>query len=69
MFGKKVFFMCFVVGLFVGHEVSGSNAEVDSGIDFSGIKSPIVLRGDSKVAFRDPAALYHDEIFYLFYTL
>ncbi|MHC4573107.1 MAG: glycosyl hydrolase family 28 protein [Planctomycetota bacterium] len=37
-------------------------------IDFSAIKSPIVLKGDSDRAFRDPAACYHNGVFRLYYT-
>ncbi|MHC4545641.1 MAG: sialidase family protein [Planctomycetota bacterium] len=66
---KKVFSIWFFVGLFVAQAVSGSNTGLDAVIDFSEIKSPIVLRGDSKRAFRDPAALYQAGKFYLFYTL
>lgn len=36
--------------------------------DYSAIKSPIVLKGDSNQAFRDPAAYYHDGVLRLFYT-
>ena len=37
-------------------------------IDFSAIKSPIVLKGDAKTAYRDPACVYHDGVLRLFYT-
>ena len=37
-------------------------------IDFATMSSPILLRGDSRTAYRDPAVLYHDGIFYLFCT-
>jgi len=37
-------------------------------IDFRAIKSPIVLKGDSERAFRDPTACYHDGVIRLFYT-
>jgi hypothetical protein len=43
-------------------------ASQDQRIDFSAIKSPIVLKGDDDRAFRDPAAFYHDGIFRLYYT-
>ena len=69
MLGKKVLFTGFFLGLFVAHALSGVNTGTNAPIDFSGIKSPIVLRGDSKTAYRDPAALYHAGTFYLFYTL
>jgi hypothetical protein len=31
--------------------------------------SPVILAGNAKLAFRDPAALFHDGSCYLFYTL
>lgn len=37
-------------------------------IDYSAIKSPIILKGDSERAFRDPAACYYDGLFRLYYT-
>jgi predicted GH43/DUF377 family glycosyl hydrolase len=43
-------------------------ANQDRRIDFSAIKSPIVLKGDDDRAFRDPAAFYHDGVFRLYYT-
>lgn len=33
------------------------------------LKSPILLAGDNKTAYRDPAVLYQNKIFYLFYSL
>ena len=33
------------------------------------IDSPIIFKGDEVTAFRDPAVLYHDNRFYLFFTL
>lgn len=33
------------------------------------LKSPVLLAGDGSTAYRDPAAIYHDGWFYLFYTL
>ncbi len=38
-------------------------------IDFSRIPSPVILQGDAATAFRDPAVVYHDGTFHLFYTL
>jgi len=37
-------------------------------IDFSAIKSPIILKGDETTAYRDPACIYHNGVFRLFYT-
>ena len=33
------------------------------------INSPIIFNGNSTTAYRDPAVLYHDSIFYLYFTL
>ena len=38
-------------------------------INFSKITSPIIFRGDGKFAYRDPAAVYHEGVFYLYFTL
>jgi hypothetical protein len=38
-------------------------------IDFSQITSPIIFRGDATTAYRDPAAIYHNGWFYLYFTL
>jgi len=38
-------------------------------IDFAAIRSPIILRGDSTTAYRDPASHYHDGTFRVFHTL
>lgn len=37
-------------------------------IDWSAIPGPIVLPGDDRIAYRDPAAHYHDGLFRLFHT-
>lgn len=36
---------------------------------FSALRSPIIFRGDSTTAYRDPAAVYHDGVFHLYFTL
>jgi hypothetical protein len=46
-----------------------SAGSADAKIDFSAIKSPIILRGDSVTAYRDPTAIYHKGIFRLYYTM
>jgi len=33
------------------------------------LPSPVLLKGDDKTAYRDPAVLYHKNKFYLFFTL
>ena len=37
--------------------------------DLKKISSPILFRGDSVTAYRDPAILYHDGTFYLYFTI
>ncbi len=38
-------------------------------LDVNALEEPIVLRGDSMTAYRDPTAVYHAGIFYLFCTM
>lgn len=33
------------------------------------LTSPILLKGDDRVAYRDPSAVYHEGVWYLYYTL
>ena len=37
--------------------------------DFETISSPIIFEGDYKFAYRDPAVIFHENIFYLYFTL
>ena len=37
-------------------------------IDWAAIPSPILFKGGPRTAYRDPAALYHDGVFYLYFT-
>lgn len=43
--------------------------ELRTRIDFSRFPSSVILRGDAVTAFRDPAVVYQDGTFHLFYTL
>lgn len=45
-----------------------SGPETEDHIDLSRIPSPIIFRGDDQTAYRDPAVLYHDGVFRLFFT-
>ncbi len=38
-------------------------------LDFTRIASPVIFRGDSRLAYRDPAVCYHDGVFRLFFSL
>lgn len=40
----------------------------ESPVDWSTLASPILLRGDEQVAYRDPAVVYHAGVFHLYYT-
>ena len=44
-------------------------AESPPPVDFGAIRSPIIFAGDEKWAYRDPAAVYHNETFYLYFTV
>ena len=33
------------------------------------IDSPIIFKGNDSIAFRDPAILFHEDVFHLFFTL
>jgi len=37
--------------------------------DLAAIASPVVFRGNASTAYRDPAAIYHDGWFYLYFSL
>ena len=37
-------------------------------IDFDALTSPVLLVGDDNQAYRDPAVIYHDDLFHMFYT-
>jgi len=47
---------------------AGSPA-AEARIDFSKVRSPIILKGDETTAYRDPAAHYHDGVFRVFHSL
>lgn len=37
--------------------------------DINKLDSPIIFKGNDSTAYRDPAVLYHDQLFYLFFTM
>ena len=41
----------------------------DDRIDFDALNSPILLQGDKSTAYRDPTAVYHDGVFYAYFTM
>jgi hypothetical protein len=38
-------------------------------IDLAAIESPIIIMGNDKTGFRDPALVYHEGVFYMYYSL
>ena len=55
-----IFFLFFFIGL------THSDAQTQL---LDAIDSPVLFAGDEKTAYRDPAVLYHNDRFYLFFTL
>ncbi|NLX99842.1 MAG: family 43 glycosylhydrolase [Rhodopirellula sp.] len=47
----------------------GSAAAPAGAIALDAIPSPVIFRGDAVTAYRDPAAVYHNGVFHLFFTL
>lgn len=48
---------------------SASLFAVDPGLDFAAISAPVIFRGDATTAFRDPAAIYQDGWFHIYFTM
>lgn len=61
---KQVRWIIFVTYLSIGLVGYGQ-----AKIDFSKLTSPIIFHGDPKYAYRDPAAVFHNGRFYLYFTL
>lgn len=38
-------------------------------VDFAAIRSPIIFQGDDETAYRDPAAVYHDGVMRIYFTV
>lgn len=49
--------------------VISAGAETQDRISLVSISSPVLFRGDATTAYRDPAAVYYDEWFWLYFTL
>jgi hypothetical protein len=59
-FRPYIFLIVFL--LFVSHSISGQSILLK-------LKSPLLFKGDSVTAYRDPAVLYYNKTFFLFFTL
>lgn len=46
-----------------------ATAAPDAPIDFAKLTSPVLFQGGAKWAYRDPAAVYHEGRFHLYFTL
>ncbi len=60
-----LFLICFSCSVSCRNRVSGT----DHGMNLSGVESPIFFHGGEKLAYRDPAAVYHEGTVHLFFTL
>lgn len=59
-----------VAGLLVGMGLAASAQETNRHvIRLLSLTSPILFQGDARTAYRDPAAIYHDGVFHLYFTL
>ena len=50
-------------------QVTSPSETASQPLDMSAITSPIIFRGDSTTAYRDPAAIYNNGWFYLYFSL
>ncbi len=64
---NKVTFL-FLTALLLAPPAKSPAAEPES-VSLAAIPSPVMFRGDATTAYRDPAAIYHDGWFRLFFTL
>ncbi|REK22151.1 MAG: hypothetical protein DWQ42_17880 [Planctomycetota bacterium] len=52
------------------HCVAGVSLAIEPApIDFAAIGTPVIHRGDEVTAYRDPAAVYHDGVMHLYFTV
>lgn len=59
-----------IFGVFVGSLISSLSPKLSAeNVTWSALRSPIIFRGDATTAYRDPAMIYHDGWFRLFFTL
>ena len=48
--------------------VASPDGKPSGQVDLSAIESPVLIAGDSRHAYRDPAVVYYEGVFYLYYT-
>ena len=49
--------------------MNNSLKQTNTKIKWSAISDPVIFRGDASTAYRDPAVLYHDGRFHMYFTL
>lgn len=49
--------------------LAGLGSTGAAAVDLAALGSPVLFAGDAETAYRDPAALYHDGVFHLYFTL
>lgn len=60
--------MKYLILLFFGSQIH-LHLYSQSGNVLSKLKTPVVFKGNDSTAYRDPAVIYHNKKFYLFFTL
>jgi len=60
----KLFGCSFLIFLFGLANLSAAQTSI-----LDDLKSPIIFKGNDTTAYRDPAVLFHNNVFYLFFTL
>lgn len=61
--------MCFTMPGQIAPCKAMAQAGSPSSVDLGAIASPTIFQGDTKFAYRDPAAVYHNGTFYLYFTV
>jgi sucrose-6-phosphate hydrolase SacC (GH32 family) len=66
---RPLLFLISIVAFCASAELSSAADSGPGVIDFSAIPSPIIFAGDATTAYRDPAAIYYNGWFYLYFTV
>jgi hypothetical protein len=52
-----------------GLDIAPAAAKGTAAVDLSALRSPVLFRGDATTAYRDPAIVYHNGLFYMYMSL
>jgi len=66
---KLIIISLFGLFVFSGFNCHNEQRKAYKKIDLEGLKSVRLIEGDENHAYRDPAVVYYDGVFYLYYTL